>query len=405
MPGFPLAAIGAGLGQFAQQYRQQQEAAQRAQLQRLYMDQQRKQQMARELEGLALSSGGIPGFGPGTGNISPVGGGGLPGSGAMPQPAPPPAAPAAATPASLWQEPGQADKAGAPTVQTDTGGGATADTPGNFNPDEPSQTEISQDPGAQPDRTGWSSPPGDYGSDAANAAVGGGASAPATPAAQAPIEPVAETKDGKLIFNIPGMGHMDLSSLFRQVDPQAIAAKIKELRPDAPPDAIAMATENLYKMANSGSKSQQLETMALLRYMQATRQQNLTHQDRVASQGIRVSEGAANRAAAGERQDKGIAASAERQQTGITASAARQKTALDERAKAAAARGDPAIKMQLGTLEKQMGDIRARMNLIINGPNPNSSTSKQAIDAYNKQLDALEKRRDAIADKVLGTAQ
>ena len=37
-------------------------------------------------------------------------------------------------------------------------------------------------PGGGGDRTGWSSPPGDYGSEAANAAIGGGAPQPAPPA-------------------------------------------------------------------------------------------------------------------------------------------------------------------------------------------------------------------------------
>ena len=334
MPGFPLAAIGAGIGQFAQQYRQQQEQAMRQQLQQLAVDQSRKQQMARELEGLALSSGGIPGIGPGTGGINPVGtpigGGGLPGAPAMPTPQTSAPAPVAAP--SRWQEPGSAAAATGAATVTDTGGYGLGGAPaGSFNPDEPSQDEISRDPGAQSQMA--TPAPSD------------------APAAPAPIEPSGETKDGRLIFNVPGMGHMDLSSLFRQVDPQAIAAKIKELRPNAPPDAIAMATENLYKLANSGSKSQQLETMALLRYMQATRQQDLTHGDRVAGMGSREGIAAAGREAAGQRQQTGLDAAAGRQQTGIAAAGARQQTGLD----AAAGRQQNSIAMRRQALEQAKG--------------------------------------------------
>ncbi len=90
MPGFPagLAAIGAGLGQFAQQYQQQQAQRERSQILALQMQafQQQMQERKRQLDasnaaaGFALGGGGL-----GDASVSPIGGGGLPGSAPMPQ--------------------------------------------------------------------------------------------------------------------------------------------------------------------------------------------------------------------------------------------------------------------------------------------------------------------------------
>jgi hypothetical protein len=85
MPGFPLAAIGAGLGMFAQQYAQQKAAQERQQMLAItlarYQQEQKDRQGQNELANIDFGniSGGGQGF-------QPVGGasGGFPGGGAMP---------------------------------------------------------------------------------------------------------------------------------------------------------------------------------------------------------------------------------------------------------------------------------------------------------------------------------
>ncbi len=96
MPGFPLAAIGAGLGQFAQQYQQQQAARERQQMlaitlakfQQEQRDRQNQMSAADAAAGLALGAGGSSGVSP-VGSAPPASGG-FPGSGTMPQAVPAP---------------------------------------------------------------------------------------------------------------------------------------------------------------------------------------------------------------------------------------------------------------------------------------------------------------------------
>ena len=60
---FPLAAIGAGIGQFAQDYRQQQESALRQMAAQMQLDALRRSMRDEELLGSVLGSGRVPGFG------------------------------------------------------------------------------------------------------------------------------------------------------------------------------------------------------------------------------------------------------------------------------------------------------------------------------------------------------
>jgi hypothetical protein len=389
MPGFPLAALGAGLGQWANSARQQQEARVRNQYMQMALQQQQRERMAKELEGLALASGGLPGFGnQGGGGISPVGQGvGVPIQ-------PPPAAP------PMPQPP------------------AAAATPG------PAAADIATNPfykggvyqGEGAPATGQQSIPLDSTPAAPAAAPTAPAPAPASQAApqgqaapDAGFAPVGETKDGRVIFDVPNMGKMDLTSMFRQVDPSAIAQKIKQLRPDAPSDAIAMATESLYKMANTGGKAEQLQVATLLRYLNATRSQDIrekaidtTAATAAANRGSREGIAGANRDVTRRGQDLRDASGAANREQRAQQFGQRQ---TDLRAKQALDRATGQTKMQLGTLERQMADIVRRQNVIINGPNPSSAQNKSAFEQMNKSLDALEKQRDEIAATVLGTAQ
>jgi hypothetical protein len=54
--------------------------------------------------------------------------------------------------------------------------------------------------------------------------------------------------------------------MFRYTDPSAIAARIKDIRPDADPEAVAYATEQLYKMS-SGNLREQLAAANMYKYL------------------------------------------------------------------------------------------------------------------------------------------
>lgn len=389
MPG--LLGIGTGLTGFMDGYAKAQQALGQKQLLQQLLQRNQRQSQAQELEGQALTAGGLPGFSGGIGS-------GLAGSPSIPQ-SPMPGQPSTPTPdappmpsAQPSPPPSPAPAVtGPPPMQ---GSADSADTPSTGA--DPADI-VARDAAAEP-TTPTPSP--------TTAASGPSAAAQPDPAPQVPTSPSGQIQ----VVNPSGNGGtMDLSHfLMQHTDPQAIAARIKQLRPNADPGAVAMATENLYKLANSGDKMQQIQMAAMLKYLglNATianretthedrlRQQDLTHGDRVTSQA-----GVTQRAATAEagRNTRFDAAEARRNATALDRKLVEaQKQALAEgreariskNATAAAAAKDKQQKLQT---------IRTQMYAIVGSKGVAGVTEEQ-----QKQLDALAKQAADLGVKVEG---
>lgn len=354
-----LAPLGAGLGQFAQDYRQQQESALRQMAARMQLQQLQREQAARSLVGQVLSAGGIPGFG----NQMSAG----------MQPAAAPAGPPAAA-----MPPTPPSNAGQPLAQSNiplsTGGTPTGVMPLD---DDPQSLQYAQQSAVR-----QNVPVLDYDVEREQAPAGpsGGAPAAETPAADAAAQqPQMQLQEAPTWL-----------SMFNHTDPQAIAQRIKQVRPDADPEAIAMATESLYKMA-SGNWHEQVAAASMMKYLvgDATRRrgQDITQR----GQDIRAGTAAAGRDVTMRGQDirAGTAAAG---QAGIQARFDQRRA--DQAAARAEAKGDKATANALRSMNQRYNELARLVSVIDAGPNPNSSENQAARKKAVAEMQDLAGRID-----------
>lgn len=287
---FPLMALGSGLGQFAQDYRQQQESALRQQIQQQAIREYMQKQQDENLLGAAALGGKIPGFG---------GGLNLPGA-RMQQPQqsqmpmlPPAAAPQAAAlpPGMMRTETGQMVPQGDYlTAEQDTGP-----------PSRPAPL-MSPVPGA-----GGGVIPLDAPEEAPAATSETGRDGVTVNTAYTPLDGGTPASAGAAAPDTSSEiatpdEFSQLLSMFHQTDPSAIAQHIKQVRPDADEGSVWRATATLMKMA-SGNVREQLGAASLMKFLvgeQGRTQRagaaeagrmaraNISSADRAASRDVRV---------------------------------------------------------------------------------------------------------------------
>ena len=264
MPG--LLGIGTGLTGFMNGYAQAQQALGQKQLLQQLLARNQRQSQAQELEGQALTAGGLPGFSGGIG--TGLAGGFAPQPAQPPMPGQPSVPSAPTTPIQPSPQPAPAPAASAPPPMQ-----------GSTSSDDLGADEQGPDPTAVVARDAAAEPPVATPPAAAPEAADPAPSVPTSPSGQ--VQVVNPTGSG---------GTMDLAHFLNQhTDPQAIAARIKELRPNADPGAVAMATENLYKLSQNGDKMQQVQMAYMLKYLGLNAQianHEQTHEDRVRGQDI-----------------------------------------------------------------------------------------------------------------------
>lgn len=391
MAGFNLSAIGAGLGQGMQAIQQQNESRARLEAAAQLMQQQRRQEQARELMGATLAAGGIPGLG-GMGGLGGLGN--LPGAGppqgmmpqaaaaqaqpAMPMPVAAPQQDTATGVMSLDDTPGSAAMAeavagemGVPTMRADIG------VPGSVANLATKQLDMQESQAAQPD-----------------AAV-----------VTQPAEPAAAAAGGA-----GDMSHY--LGMFRQVDPQAIARRIKEVRPDADMGAVGQATEMIYKMA-SGSWHEQATAASLMKFLAGDQTRREIASGSVggaptvaagrleATKGrneVLKDQGAAKLEQGNRRLDQGDT----KIQQGNRRLDQGDKRISERRYQQALARADGQSKLALSEMHRQLGDIKRRIDTIDTGPNATNAANKALRAQLQKQYDDIAAAEQKRADHVLG---
>jgi hypothetical protein len=240
--------LGAGLTGLMQGFDQQQQQALRAQALRQALQQFQQQQQAKSLVGSALLGGPIPGLGGQQMPIGGMGGAPMPGVVAPTSPAGMPAGGGLLRPSGLPAPGSPAPErpvmgGGVPGVGAGAGMGTATAPIMPFTPAAPAAAAAAPAQQVQED-------------------------AGSEPMAAQP----ADTTQGGLGSQGGGGGLGDIAGLMRRIDPQAIAQAIHKARPDASPEAVAMATEEMYKMAES-DKSAQQNAMLLMRAL------GIQHQD------------------------------------------------------------------------------------------------------------------------------
>ena len=281
MAGLNLNALGAGLGLWAQQYRQQQEAAQRAQLQRLYMQKQADEQAALGIQAQTLAAGS-----PGLGGLSGLPGGFQPVGGSPQQP------PAVATPATQAQPRPSPPAVGQgplissepPIEREDTMPNTGMSVTGP--PGHGIGTGIPEVPSGREDtiegRQTYAPPPEPE--------------VPGTPAAQpagAETPPAGEQANMQPVLQAPSGQQIDLAQFMHRTDPVELMQRIKRAAPNATPQQQMLALNGLYKIYQSDNKTEQMLLAKVLgfnvgmaRIQTTQRGQDITHGDRVAGQTI-----------------------------------------------------------------------------------------------------------------------
>ena len=336
-----LAAIGAGLGQFAQQYRQQQESALRQQAAQLMLQKQRDEQAGLGAQWSTLLAGGID---RGQHPISPVGGAGdlnqlgnvMPGGSAPQAPVPPAPSLGAAAPA-IGQ--GRQIASEPPIEREDTmpnAGMSVTGPPGHGIgtgiPEAPTGTEDTIE-GRQ-----TYAPPEEAAAPAA-APAPGDASAPASGGDQANMKPVMTAPNGQQV---------DLAAFMQRVSPTELAKRIEAAAPQATPAQKMSALNGLYKIYQSDNKTEQMLLAKVLGFNVGMARVEAT----VRGQNVRADTAAAGQAAAGDRLDKRLDTTRRGQDM---ASADRQA-----RIEAAKARPDPRERRQ--ALQAEQRAIQAQLN-------------------------------------------
>lgn len=250
---FPIAALGAGLGQFAQDYRQQQESALRQLQARMLLEQMQREQQTRGIAGAALSAGGLPGFGQQLPQIqmSPT------------QPGPTaPVAPVSRTPLQPYAPAG-------PRTLTEEDQDALETGPAELTPEQ--ADKLYGAVGASESRAGvplQPPVPTDASPSPGYTAAPGGGMRPIQPgeprfpgSATSPVPAGPASASQPSTDSAPAVppGIHDLASglnLVQRLDPTAIAKRIKEIRPGASDDQVFSATEMLMKMAQGDRTAQ-----------------------------------------------------------------------------------------------------------------------------------------------------
>jgi hypothetical protein len=375
----------AGLSAFAPGYIKGREDAARMQGQQLAMRQIQAQNRQNQLAGQAVLAGGIPGLeGPagGGGNIfgmpqapGPQQGGapgGMPGQPAGPAPQPP--------------MPGQSSAPQQPQSPL------PQPSPQQFtrmSPQQMVQGEAAREPFAGGQHISVSGAPGDQ----------GGMADPGAPQRPQPQQPQQQPQQqsqggnpGTTVTLRNGMT-MDVSQFYHHVDFSAVARRIKQVAPDASPEDIWGATQQIYKMAQGDRSDQQQAALLTKLLMQDT---NITAVDN--RQGNQI-------AAAGERQVIGLNAVSGRQADAIGAREREQATAINaanqrayEARNAAMERlmlrlaqsPDPATKQKLLSLKAQRQTLNDQIRNVVQNPSAGDSTKLYAALAQiDKQIEAL----------------
>lgn len=283
-------SLGTGLSGFMQGAQQGAQGVSQLLLLRQALQQAKQQQAAQALVGEVLAAGGIPGMGGGGGTF------GLPGMG-TPQP---PAPGQSSAPPPQAMTPGQPENPYAPALQP-----AVPPQP-TVQPETPLGQEIAAAPPSGP------AIPLDTPSPPAGGPAGGAAAAP--PAS-------LSAGGGGGAPTLTGDPLQVAQAMLQHVDPQQIAARIKAVRPDADPAAIAMATESIYKMAQGGDKMQAVGLAATLKYLGLGQQ--IQSREKIAEENI------AGRAANVATQQAGAT-----ERTGITQQGANERAAAARQASA-----------------------------------------------------------------------
>lgn len=425
MGGFPFMAIGAGLGQGAQQINQGNESQLRQMMARLMQQQQQREMAAKGLMGEALMAGDIPGlsggggmggFGGGAGGLNLPGTTRLPGApGSMPAYSTLPDGtmdPRAASPPFMGNQPG--GNTPAPISQfteqpPPMSGPAMAPSPAAqqtpVNLPDLMESELT-DPLGEPSAASAARREPQISYDAGPAQVAPGAAPEAESAVgsadAAPTQQAAPATPQEIPAYL---------SMFQHVDPTAIAARIKAIRPDADPAAVAMATESLYKMAQGGMR-EQMAAASMMKFMIG----NQTKQDLFAKKEAGV-EGRSIRKEAGVEgrsiRTAGTAAQGRASREGIadknrSAAMERTRVRLDARAAEAEAKAPKeADKQAFREMRGRVADLKKRIDAIDMGPV--TAETKAHREALGKQMDdmlgALQKRTDSILGKMPAGAE
>jgi hypothetical protein len=296
MPGMSIGnlitGLGMGLGQFAQQKRQQDELRMRQQLQALYMKRQQDEEAAAGIQTKALLGGALGG-GQGIGQIGA--GGGMGGGTGIPiqQAVPPPMAPPVAPPATgqgplLSSTPPITRQNLMPNQGMSVTGPPGAGIGTGIPPAPSDEDTVDIIPG-----TRTFAPPAEQ-SDAATATSPAAGSDTGGGGPQADMTPVLQGPKGQQI---------DLASFMTRVSPTDLMQRIEKVAPEATPQQKMAALNGLYKIYQSDNKTEQLLLAKVLgfnvgmaRIETTQRGQDLSHQDRQAGQAIsqqRADQGAA----------------------------------------------------------------------------------------------------------------
>jgi hypothetical protein len=417
---FSLGALGAGLGQFAEQYQRQQESALRQMQTKMALDQLQRTLRERALAGQALSAGGIPGFG--------GGGGGLPGMPTTPISGQTLPAPGGGSPQMpSFPQAGMGAPSAPPPLSGNTG------KPTGVMPldDDPESQAYAQErgaamgvpvlsPDAEREPSPSATPPQDdglprigadglqkgYSPEEYQRQFGGGGAPSAAPGASA-IPDAASSGASTSSTDSAGITLDDMPAylqMFRHVDPVAIAQRIKQIRPDADDSSVLGATETLVKLAQGGLREQQTAA-GMMKYLMgdATRRQLAAQTDSTRRRGQDMT--SADR---GAQRDVTVRGQDTRAATAAAGQAGVQKRfearISEQRYQRALARADGQSKLALSEMHRQMNDIRQRIAVIDNGPNATSGANKQTRDALAKQFDDLAERERKRAESVLGAA-
>ncbi len=344
--------IGTALQGLTQGYQQSQQQGLQQAIQRLALQQAQQQRDEKGLAGEGLLAGALDNQKPLT-NFNPGQG--------LPQPPPTPAhAAAAPPPAQVADDSGVSLIPGAPISAVPS---ATATGSGN-------QAPVPLLPA-----TGATIAPGDP--------ITQEVLPPASSASPAaPSSPDPSSSAGSTSATAGSPPTIDLSRFFHPPEAGHIMRTIMALRPGVDPATAMVATEELYKMATTGTQLERAETASLLKYVFPT---------------ANFSMGEAGR---NTRQDKSIEAAGTRQDKSITAADARAARRLTaQQYQSALRRADGQQKTQLSEMHRQIGDLDRRINQVMN-----VNTADPQLKPLVDQRNALAERERKMGEKLLGDA-
>lgn len=333
-----LSGLLAGLAGLPQGYIQGQDASTQLALRNLALQQARQQQLGRQLAGSALL-GKQPLFGSGFMSAPPP----MPGQSSAPmQP------PALAGPGPALMRP------------------QSPPSPPAYVAAQPSQQVAAEPSPPTAPPAGGAAPAG-----GAMTATGAAAPLPNTP------DPNADPMDQQMATF--------MQRIMQQQNPQQLAQAIQAARPDANPEAVLAATEELMKMGASGDKMQQ--AYALLAFKEL--QENARHLTPSGSSLVGADTADKNRAAADARAAANRRAAAERSQA--------VQASIDKRAAArAGAVGGKNTQNAIRVLSIQLQEIRSELNSLNNPVLPTMVDPDTGKTVPNPDYQALKKEEAEV---------